>query len=96
MVAEPNEAFADGGVWTFTKAGETWTKLGNELTGEEGFEPFSVALSKTGTTALIGSPHEPPTGAGAARFSRARAKAGPKPAGPPGPAAQRASKRDLA
>jgi hypothetical protein len=50
-----------GAAWVFTRSGATWTKQGAPLTalGESGYPWFgySVALSSSGATALIGAPH---------------------------------------
>jgi hypothetical protein len=49
-----------GATWLFTRAGSTWTQQGPKLTATEeiGTANFglSVAMSSTGTTALIGGP----------------------------------------
>ncbi len=50
-----------GAAWVFTRSGSTWTKQGGELTGGPGsgysWFGYSVALSASGNTALIGAPH---------------------------------------
>jgi hypothetical protein len=57
-----------GGAWVFTRSGSSWHQQGRELTGSGESEGanfgFSVALSDTGNTALIGGPGEQ-TNAGA-------------------------------
>jgi hypothetical protein len=49
-----------GAAWVFTRSGSTWTQQGSKLTGggEQGEAQFgsSVALSATGSTALVGGP----------------------------------------
>ena len=62
LVSAPFEANLHGGVWVFTRSGETWTQQGPKLTGgEEVWEwpsgvlfGSSLALSADGNTALIG------------------------------------------
>jgi hypothetical protein len=46
----------DGAVWVFARTGSTWSQQGPKLTGgaTKGFFGYSVALSSTGDTALIG------------------------------------------
>jgi len=45
-----------GGAWVFTRSGSTWTQQGKKLTGsgELGFFGWSVALSSSANTAVIG------------------------------------------
>jgi hypothetical protein len=53
-----------GAAWVFTRSGSTWTQQGEKLTGfgETGTGTFgeSVALSASGSTALIGGPSDHP------------------------------------
>ena len=55
------DSFFHGAAWAFTRSGSTWTQDGTKLTGNEetaNREEFgwSVALSSTANTALVGSP----------------------------------------
>jgi phage gpG-like protein len=60
LIGGPGDAGKVGAAWVFTLSGETWSQQGTKLTGtdESGTGEFgqSVALSKDGTTALIGAP----------------------------------------
>jgi phosphodiesterase/alkaline phosphatase D-like protein len=60
LIGGPGDTGNVGAAWVFTLSGETWTQQGTKLTGtsESGTGEFgrSVALSKVGTTALIGAP----------------------------------------
>ncbi|HTY96539.1 MAG TPA: hypothetical protein VMB91_05820 [Solirubrobacteraceae bacterium] len=57
------DSFFHGAAWAFARSGSTWTQDGAKLTGSEetaNREEFgwSVALSSSGQTALVGSPCE--------------------------------------
>jgi phosphodiesterase/alkaline phosphatase D-like protein len=56
-----------GAAWVFTRSGTTWTQQGAKLTGGEavgsGEFGFSVALSASGSAALIGGPGDNGVGA---------------------------------
>jgi phosphodiesterase/alkaline phosphatase D-like protein len=69
LIGGPGDAGKVGAAWLFTLSGETWSQQGTKLTGsgESGAGEFgrSVALSKQGTTALIGAPGDS-SGVGAA------------------------------
>ncbi len=60
LIGGPGDAGKVGAAWVFTLSGEAWSEQGTKLTGtgESGAGEFgrSVALSKQGTTALIGAP----------------------------------------
>ena len=51
-----------GAAWVFSRAGNVWSQQGPKLTGAgekgEGFFGYTVALSATGSTALIGGPYD--------------------------------------
>lgn len=72
---EDDGASSAGAAWVFTRSGSTWTQQGPKLTGAgatagAGFGS-SVALSASGTTALVGGPFDGSGNAGAAwAFSR--------------------------
>jgi hypothetical protein len=63
-----------GGAWVFTRSHATWRQQGPELTanGQSTASSFgfSLALSDTGNTALIGGPGEASAGGGAWVFTR--------------------------
>jgi IPT/TIG domain/FG-GAP repeat len=60
LVGAPRDEYRIGAAWVFTRSGSTWTLQGAKLAGleEGGKSSFgaSVALSSTGSTALIGGP----------------------------------------
>jgi IPT/TIG domain/FG-GAP repeat len=47
-----------GAAWTYSRSGQSWSELGEPLAGdgEEELFGYAVALSPTGTTALVGAP----------------------------------------
>ncbi len=62
LVGAPNDSPGDkaraGGVWVFTREGESWSQQGKALTGGDGSYGYfgtGVALSADGNTALIGA-----------------------------------------
>jgi hypothetical protein len=69
LIGSPGDAGYVGAAWAFTRSGSTWTQQGAKLTGaEEGGEGrfgYSVGLSSSGETALIGGRSDN-DGAGAA------------------------------
>jgi IPT/TIG domain len=62
LVSAPYDANLHGGVWVFTRSGETWSQQGPKLTDSEAIYEWpsgilfgnSLALSADGNTALIG------------------------------------------
>ena len=60
VIGGPLDNGEAGAVWLFTRSGSTWTQEGAKLTGTgpDGVAQFgsSVALSSSGSTALIGGP----------------------------------------
>ena len=59
FIGAPGDDGGVGAAWTFTRAGEAWSQLGEKLTSGETrktFFGFSVALSADGETALVGGP----------------------------------------
>jgi hypothetical protein len=69
LIGGPGAHGYDAGAWVFTRSGSTWSQQGSKLlgTGNVGaaHEGTSVALSGSGSTALIGGPDDD-SGAGAA------------------------------
>jgi len=68
LVGGAFDAGNTGAVWVWTRSGETWTQSGKLVgTGAVGLaeQGTSVALSRDGTTAIVGGPHDN-YGAGAA------------------------------
>jgi hypothetical protein len=58
LIGSPNDNANKGAAWVFTRTGSTWSQQGGERTGsgETGADLFgtSVALSRDGTSAMIG------------------------------------------
>ena len=85
LIGAPEDNGGVGAAWSFTRSGSTWTQQGEKLTGPEevgdGLFGASVALSYTGTWALIGGPLDN-NGIGAAwsffRFEGAWSRSGEK------------------
>jgi hypothetical protein len=60
LIGGPGDNKKAGAAWVFNGAGESWTQQGAKLTGKEetgeGQFGYSVALSSSGSTGLIGGP----------------------------------------
>ena len=67
LLGGPYDNALVGGAWVFTRAGETWSQQGGELTGSgetgPGFFGVSVSLAGDGGTALIGADADDSAGA---------------------------------
>ena len=67
LLGGPYDNALVGGAWVFTRAGETWSQQGGELTGSgetgQGFFGVSVSLAGDGGTALIGADADDSAGA---------------------------------
>ena len=62
LIGGPADSGDAGAAWAFTRSASAWSQQGKKLTGggESGAGQFglSVALSATGSTAMIGGPHD--------------------------------------
>ena len=62
LISGPGDNKNVGAMWVYTRSGSTWTQQGAKLTGTEevgeGQFGFSVALSSSGSTAVIGGPND--------------------------------------
>ncbi len=71
LIGGYHDADETGAAWAFVREDTTWSQDGPKLvaSGASGAPRFgwSLSLDEAGTLALIGSPHEPPSGDGAAR-----------------------------
>jgi hypothetical protein len=74
LIGGPEDNAGVGAAWVFTRAGSSWVQQGAKLTGsgESGAGGFgdSVALSREGSTALIGGPSDNGSVGGAWVFTR--------------------------
>jgi FG-GAP repeat protein len=62
LIGGPGDGEDTGAAWEFARSGSTWTPLGKKRVGEEesrfGSFGASVALSESGTTAMVGGPRD--------------------------------------
>jgi antibiotic biosynthesis monooxygenase (ABM) superfamily enzyme len=62
LVGGAFDAGNTGAAWIWTRSGDTWTQQGGKLVGADAVgvaeQGSSVALSRDGTTAIIGGPHD--------------------------------------
>ncbi|MFI5251891.1 MAG: T9SS type A sorting domain-containing protein [Bacteroidota bacterium] len=67
LVGGPLNGSRLGAAWIFSRAGSSWSQLGNKLVGsgstDSTAQGYGVSLSSDGSTALIGGPADSTTGA---------------------------------